>query len=79
MLLAEIFTQMLRVTVSIATAAENILKYFLFIYFSEKTRLDISCDCLLCMKWQALFSLKNNNKRNLLLAATILLGTFKVK
>ena len=44
----------------ITTAANDILKHF-FHCFSEKIRLDISCQ--IQMKHQALFSLKDNVKK----------------
>ena len=50
----------------ITTAADNNLEYF-FIVFSEKIRLDISCESSarqrIHMKYQALFSLKDKSKK----------------
>ena len=51
----------------IMTAADDSLKYF-FIVFSEKIRLDISCESSavqrIYMKHQALFSSKDKNREN---------------
>ena len=58
---------------------------FYFIYFSEKTSLDISCESsawqMIHMKCQDLFSLKNKKKKNKkkLLSAAVAIGALRVK
>ena len=61
----------------ITIAADNALKFFFF-YFSEKLRLNISCESsarqMIHMKYQILFSLKNNNINFRMSSAAILLS-----
>ena len=58
----------------VTTTTDDIHKYF-FIFFSEKIRLDISCESFarqrIHMKLQALFSLKNKCKKIKVLSAAI--------
>ena len=66
----------------ITTAADDIHKYFFFV-FSEKIRLDISCESSalqrIHMKYQALFSSKEESKKIKVSSAAILLGALRVK
>ena len=66
----------------IRTAAENIHKYF-FIFFSEKIRLDISCESSarqrIHMKLQALFSLKIKVKKLKCHLLQFLFGVLRVR
>ena len=64
----------------IATAADDIHKYFL-IFFPEKIRRDISCESSarqrIHMKLQALFSSKNKSKKIKVSSAAIFVWHFK--
>ena len=61
---------------SITIAADDSLKYF---HFSEKIRLDISCELsaeqMIHMKCQVLFSLKKKKKKKKMTSTTTLLCT----
>ena len=66
----------------ITTAADDIYKYF-FIFFSEKIRLDISCESSaiqrIHMKHQALFPQKDKSKKIKCRLLQFLLGALRVE